>query len=165
MIPQGDEHLPAHWLRAAHNPAIVAELEAIYAYVAAAIESRRPVCTASGRCCRFESWGHRLYVTGLETAYTVARLSAPAPALTPTSLAQARADGGCPFQVSKLCSVHDIKPLGCRIYFCDETAQDWQQSLYERTLQELRVLHDRHTIEYRYAEWRHMLELFLPPPP
>ncbi len=159
----GDEHLPAGWLRAAQDPAVVAELQAIYDYVAAAVESRRPVCAASGRCCKFESWGHRLYVTGLETAYTLSRLS-PEDSPTPASLGAARSAGGCPFQIGTLCGVHAIKPLGCRIYFCDETAQEWQQDLYERTLKELRALHERHTIEYRYGEWRGMLGMFLVAP-
>jgi Fe-S-cluster containining protein len=156
-----DRELVAAWLRVVEHPAVLAELEAIYDYTAAAIESRRPICTASGRCCRFESWGHRLYVTGLETAYTVSRLDRTSPALTNATLDSARAHGGCPFQLDKLCAVHAIKPLGCRIYFCDETAQEWQQDLYERTLRELRSLHERHHIEYRYGEWRGMLELFL----
>jgi Fe-S-cluster containining protein len=159
-VTGADSELVHSWLRAAVHPPVVAELEAIYDYTAAAIDSRRPICTASGRCCKFESWGHRLYVTGLEAAYTIARLAAP---LTPRQVESARAAGGCPFQLERLCSVHTIRPLGCRVYFCDGTAQDWQQDLYERTLRELRALHERHEIEYRYGEWRGMLEMFTVP--
>src|SRR5690348_3067409 len=32
------------------------------------IERVKPVCVMSGRCCRFEEFGHRLYVTTIETA-------------------------------------------------------------------------------------------------
>jgi Fe-S-cluster containining protein len=156
--PPEEAALAAHWLEAIRTPAIRTELDAIYDYVMAAIEARRPVCTTSGRCCNFEAYGHRLYVTGLETAYTIARLPAP---LTRDALAEARARGGCPFQSGTLCSVHDIKPLACRVYFCDETAQDWMHATSERMLKELRALHDRHHLEYRYAEWRGLLELFL----
>jgi Fe-S-cluster containining protein len=66
----------------------------------------------------------------------------------------------CPFQVSNLCSVHSIKPLGCRVYFCDRSAQQWQQELSERSLQEIRAIHDEHGIPYRYGEWRSMLSMF-----
>lgn len=148
------------WLDAARRDDVIAELEAVYAYVAAATEARRPVCTTSGRCCRFDEWGHRLYVTGLETAYTVLRLPA---ALTAGALAEARARGGCPFQRDRLCAVHAIRPLGCRVYFCDETSTEWQRDLYERTLREVRAIHDRHAIEYRYGEWRDMLGHFNSP--
>jgi Fe-S-cluster containining protein len=153
--------LAQSWAAAVRSPAVAAELEAIYDYIAAAVESRRPVCVASGRCCKFDEWGHRLYVTGIEAAYTVARLSADMPRLNGNTLGAARAAGGCPFQLAKLCGAHAVRPLGCRIYFCDETAQEWQQELYERLMREVRALHDRHAIEYRYGEWREMLGLML----
>jgi hypothetical protein len=54
--------------------------------------------------------------------------------------------------------VHRDRPLGCRVYFCDRSAQDWQQDLSERALAMVRAIHDRHGIEYRYGEWRTMLE-------
>jgi hypothetical protein len=58
--------------------------------------------------------------------------------------------------------VHAIRPLGCRIYFCDRSAQDWQHELSERLIADIRGLHDRHGVEYRYAEWRGLLAAFLP---
>jgi len=59
-----------------------------------------------------------------------------------------------------LCGVHAIKPLGCRVYFCDRSAQTWQHDLSERLLGMIRELHQRHAIEYRYGEWRQMLAMF-----
>ena len=61
---------------------------------------------------------------------------------------------GCPFQVERLCSVHAIRPLGCRIFFCDPDAQAWQGSVYEQYHDEVRQLHDGRGIAYRYLEWR-----------
>jgi Fe-S-cluster containining protein len=72
----------------------------------------------------------------------------------------ARQSGGCPFQVRNLCGVHSIKPLGCRLYFCDKSAQQWQNDLSERLLARIRALHDEQGIEYRYGEWREMLARF-----
>lgn len=154
-----DAQLAAHWRSCCTRAEVVGALEAIFADAAAEIARRRPVCEASGRCCNFEKWGHRLYVTGLETAYTITRAGAP----TPDALAAARAAGGCPYQVLKLCGVHRDKPLGCRLYFCDPTAQGWQVELYERLMTSLRDLHDRFAIEYRYGEWRDMLDRFVNP--
>ncbi len=152
---------------------VALELESIYALVADEITARGPACWASGRCCNFDRAGHRLYVTGLETAYALAHLSpapppppqsppppSPAHPLTLQQIDTARAAGGCPFQSANLCTVHAVKPLGCRVYFCDRSAQDWQRDLSERMLREIRALHDRHAIEYRYGEWREMLEYF-----
>ncbi len=171
--------LATHWLTVLHdNPALSRGLESVYAAAASAIAERGPACWASGRCCNFDAVGHRLYVTGLETAYTVAALTRgtdvggtpvqepathPLPQLTSASLTSARSRGGCPFQLRHLCGVHLIKPLGCRVYFCDRSAQQWQLDLSERLLADIRALHDAHHLEYRYGEWRAMLELFTDP--
>lgn len=184
--------LAGSWLAAAASGSDAArELESIYAQASAAIAERGPACWASGRCCNFDRAGHRLYVTGLEAAYCLVRAAStdwdaaakdartgitiagrppPDPRFAPmptgrgliADLDAAIARGGCPFQVRNLCGVHAIKPLGCRVYFCDRGAQDWQQDLSERLLGEIRSLHDRHGIEYRYGEWRAMLSMFRP---
>lgn len=137
--------------------------------VADAIAARGPACWASGRCCRFEQFGHRLYVTGLEAALTVVRLElggglAWAGANGPLDVAQvdaAATAGGCPFQSANLCGVHTIKPVACRVFFCDRTAQTWQSELLERAHGMIRELHDRHAIGYAYAEWRWLLRTLL----
>ncbi len=164
--------LATAWLHALENPRIVSDLESVYTDTAREIEARGPACWASGRCCNFQKTGHLLYVTGLEAAYMLSRLSnrpAPGPLpqlgdcaapLTPNSLASALAGGTCPFLVGHLCGAHAMRPLGCRVYFCDRSAQQWQQDLCERMLARLRAIHDQHTIEYRYGEWRSMLALF-----
>jgi len=148
------------WIEAARDPVIAGELEAVYEQVARAIAQRGPICRASGRCCNFERWGHRLYVTGLEAAYTLTRLGEEQ-AVSVGDIADARERGGCPFQVGMLCSVHGIKPLGCRTYYCDPTAREWQELLTERSLAEVRAIHERYEIPYRYGEWREILELLL----
>jgi hypothetical protein len=58
--------------------------------------------------------------------------------------------------------VHDIKPLACRVYFCDAAAQTWQHALSEELHEDLRALHERFDIPYRYAEWRDLLTLLVP---
>ena len=64
----------------------------------------------------------------------------------------------CPFQQDKLCTVHSIRPLGCRIFFCDQTATDWQQDQYARLHSELKRLHNELEIPYFYVEWRDALQ-------
>ena len=159
--PDSPEDLAAAWLAAVDTPAVATELERVYAMAAEQIARRGPACWASGRCCNFRETGHLLYVTGLEAAYCVRRLaSAGRGRLSSGAVEAARAAGGCPFQVGNLCGVHAIKPLGCRVYFCDRSAQGWQHDLTERGLGMLRELHERHGIPYRYGEWRGMLGMF-----
>jgi len=161
-----ERELAKRWLGAVSRAEVRAELEAVYASAAAEIAARGPACWASGRCCNFEKSGHLLYVTGVEAAYTVwmgreraDTQAKPNPSLrSGLSLTVVR-EGACPFQEGNLCGVHEIKPLGCRVYFCDRSAQAWQQELSERLLGEIRAIHERHGIEYRYGEWRGMLRV------
>jgi Fe-S-cluster containining protein len=142
------------WLRAAGDAEVCAAIGAVYRDVAEQIEARGPSCWASGRCCNFEAAGHRLYVTGLEAAYTLSRLER---SLTAGELESAVDRGGCPFQVKNLCGVHAIKPLGCRVYFCDRSAQSWQHALSEHALAQIREIHERLAVPYEYGEWRGLL--------
>ena len=126
------------------------------------IAARRPVCRASGKCCRFEEYGHRLYVTAAELIhfdYAAAPETKNAQSENPgtVSLPQFFASDkplGCPYQIDGLCTAREARPLGCRIYFCDENAQSWQNDVYEKYHARLRDLHERFDVPYRYVEWR-----------
>lgn len=117
------------------------------------IDERRPVCNMSGRCCRFEEFGHRLYVTTIELAAFVYELT-----MRSSIQKQGEWEGsGCPFQASGRCGVHEIRPFGCRIFFCDETATEWQQQQYECLHSDLKRLHEDLDVPYFYMEWREAL--------
>ena len=135
------------WLEAIRRPSLLNALESVYALIADQIEARGPACWASGRCCNFR-----------EAAYCVSRLESP---LTSQAIEEAAAKGGCAFQLSNICGVHAIKPSGCRVYFCDRSAQAWQNELTERAIEQIKRIHDDEGVEYRYAEWNAMLRMFL----
>lgn len=138
---------------AAGRPEVVAAVEAVYADLAKDVAERRPVCVVSGRCCRFEEYGHRLYVTTIELAAFAAGLDRkPVEAWDGT---------GCPYQFAKLCGVHAIRPFGCRVYFCDATARQWQEEAYERYHARLKRLHDEMGVPYFYVEWRGALRVII----
>jgi Fe-S-cluster containining protein len=140
------------------------------------IASRRPVCLSSGRCCQFETYGHRLYVTAAELLHCSlvqapqsppARKSGKSDTGATISLPQFFAQDnpeGCPFQVDKLCTAREGRPLGCRVYFCDQNAQSWQSEVYEKYHAQLRALHEKFDIPYRYLEWRAGLREIACPP-
>lgn len=201
LVSQAPDNPAAAWLSCARRPEVAAAIDAVYVMIADQVAARGPACWASGRCCNFAKAGHRLYTTGLEAAYCVARLDGPTnptrergvalplsergathergatqqaakevgserrptPSLTPAALAAAVERGDCPFLVSQLCGVHTLKPAACRIYFCDQAATKWQNDLAERVHAQIRGLHDRHAIPYRYGEWRELLGFFLIP--
>jgi Fe-S-cluster containining protein len=66
---------------------------------------------------------------------------------------------GCPFQSDKLCTVHAIRPFGCRIFFCDATTTDWQNQMYEQFHARLKRLHEELNVPYFYIEWREALRI------
>ena len=139
-------------LDASRRPEVLAAVERIYRQLEQDIDSRKPLCSAAGQCCRFEQYGHRLYVSTLELAAFVAQLP-------PTQPQQAAWDGtGCPFQLNGLCSVHPIRPFGCRIFFCDPTAAAWQSDRYEHYHAQLKQLHHDLNVPYHYVEWRQALQ-------
>ena len=155
----------------------------IYADLQSEIDRRRPKCGMSGRCCRFDEFGHRLYVTTMELAtflplpgtpgrrasdvdylingststdsanerlLALMRTEPLSPALSPGY----RGEEACVFQLDGLCSVHAIRPFGCRIFFCDETATEWQHEQYERFHSQIKRLHEELAVPYFYVEWR-----------
>ena len=129
-------------------PDLAVRVRLIYDDVQAAIDSRRPRWDVSGRCCQFEKFGHLLFVTTLE-------LAAFAQQRTALGLGNDRVDGdGCRYQINGLCTAHTVRPFGCRIFFCDPTAEDWQQEQYEHFHTRLKQLHDELSIPYLYVEWR-----------
>ena len=132
-------------------------VHALYSRVTAEIDLRRPRCEMSGRCCNFEAYGHRLYLTTLELATFLRDLPA-------SQFPQNIPSQSCPFQQNNLCTVHAIRPFGCRIFFCDPTSTDWQQSAYERFHSELKQLHETFDVPYAYVEWRAALRAVAPFP-
>ncbi len=143
----------------------------VYSELQREIDARQPICSSSGRCCRFEEYGHRLYVSTLELAGFVSQLPVaselpvvscrlPAKATSLPLLATGNpqlATSSCPFQIDNLCSVHAIRPFGCRMFFCDPTATQWQNERYERFHAELKRLHGQLDVPYFYVEWRQAL--------
>ena len=154
---------------ASKRPEVVRAVGELYDRLQIQAEARKPICVQSGKCCRFDEYGHRLYVTTIELAAFVSQLLPIAdcrlPAVSPSnppiagvanrrSLPLAASPGGCPYQIDKMCGVHPIRPFGCRIFYCDPTAAQWQQEKYEQFHGELKELHEKFGIQYFYVEWR-----------
>jgi hypothetical protein len=109
-------------------------------------------CWNKGECCRFGQFGHRLYVTTLEAACFIAEapdLTQPFPAIT---------EDACPCAHDNQCNARDRRPLGCRIFYCDPAARDWQAPLNEELLKRLREMHDQYDVPYIYADWMQVLK-------
>ena len=150
------QNLPENVVAASKRAECVEAVERLYRDLQAEIDARRPLCAISGRCCKFDEYGHRLYVTTIELAAFISRLGA-------AKIPEPSNPGSCPFQSNKVCGVHTIRPFGCRMFFCDPTATDWQQAAYERYHAKLKSLHEELGVPYAYMEWRQALRALSAP--
>lgn len=166
------------WFEAVRRAEVDAAIASLHAELDAAVARRGATCWQSGDCCRFDEYGHRLYVTGLEAAWFLRR-HAHAPtgnrdaaserpsadsllrlpvAHGSTAAAPPTEQPACPYQIDNRCTVHAIRPMGCRVFFCEPGTEQWQRETYERFHTQMRNVHETHGIAYRYMEWRAALE-------
>ncbi len=124
-----------------------ADLFRLYAELDRELQALGVRCALSGRCCRFDEWGHRLYLTWPE-ARLLAQEPPPQKELHP---------GRCPYQVDNLCTAHARRPLGCRVYFCDPAYKPVMNDLAERYHQRLKQLFVRYGLPWRYGPLHAML--------
>ena len=108
-------------------------LAILYRELDAAVAEAGPRCTLSGRCCRFEEYGHTLFLSAPEAAVLLADAPPPSRPL----------DDGltCPWQDERgRCTAREARPLGCRVYFCDPTFQEHAPRLSEEFLSRLKAI-------------------------
>lgn len=120
---------------------ISTEVELIYSRLDQRIaELNDGDCAACGRCCDFAKFDHRLFVTAVEMVYFIQKVPV-----------ERMVGGVCPYQKGWLCSVHEHRFAGCRIFRCrsDEQAQG---RLAEQTLDEFKELSRRFDVAWRYMD-------------
>jgi Fe-S-cluster containining protein len=119
-------------------------LQQVYGDLDAEVAGLAPVCLVSGRCCRFEEYGHTLFVSAPEFALLLADAPPPSRDL----------DDGltCPWQDQKgRCTARNARPMGCRVYFCDPNYQSAAPEITERGISHLKRLIDERALPWDYA--------------
>ena len=121
-------------------------------------------CSACGKCCNFESFGHKLFVTTPELLYFSKNVKNLRSTSTQTPL-EARCQrrltatkGGppltgqtCPYLENDKCGARNYRFAGCRIFFC-KTDTELQTKLSEETVKKFRLLCDKFNFPYRYID-------------
>ncbi len=120
----------------------------LYEEVDREVAAAGPVCVASGRCCRFQEYGHVLFLSNLEADVL---LSAAPPYETPVNPAF------CPFQKNNLCTAREPRPLGCRVFYCDPNYQETGNRITEKYVARLKELAREHGAPWLYAPLHHFL--------
>ncbi len=154
-------------IAAAKRPDVINAMREFYERADHVIAEKKATCWNKGDCCRFGEYGHRLYVTALEVAYYLAighEQDTPySPLLgndsaTFTVLNNLDSADACPHAHDHRCHARERRPLGCRIFYCDPQAQNWQGPMTEESLAELRGMHDFLNVPYFYSDWMTVLK-------
>jgi Fe-S-cluster containining protein len=133
--------------------AIVNSIARIYSWLDSEIGADQ-TCAACGKCCDFESFGHKLFVTTPEMIYFTSKIAPEDP--------KPMTAGACPYNTDGKCTVYEDRFAACRIFSC-KTDTEAQNDLTENTLKELKGLCDTFDIPYRYVDLKTALNNPLKP--
>ena len=111
-------------------------------------------CDGCGRCCDFEAFDHRLFVTPPELMYLAAKLGG--------ENLQPMPDSRCPYHLICACTVYKYRFAGCRIFSCKADA-DFQSRLSESALKKFKSICIEFEIPYRYTDLASALNSFTGP--
>jgi Fe-S-cluster containining protein len=124
-------------------------LEAVYRAVEEAVKTAGPTCALSGRCCDFPRSGHTLFATALEADRILDLEGTPK---------EPQEEGWCPYYRQRRCTLRALRPLGCRVYFCDPPYLEGpMREVAERAHGALKRVHVDLDIPYFYAPFLELL--------
>lgn len=124
-------------------PHIRERLDGIYRRLQDDIAATGVVCRQRGLCCDFEKMDHVLFCSTLELENMA---SAP-------RYEAANASGRlCPFWKDGMCEARDVRPLGCRVYYCDTSyTAEHSQRVYEKYHRDIEELARESNTDYAYV--------------
>ena len=138
------------------NPQFLQKVAEIYQWLDSQIRQSAHLagqCDACGKCCDFEAFDHRLFVTPPELLYLTAKLGNRN--LKPMTTSR------CPYNLDGKCTIYDYRFAACRIFSC-KADTDFQSTLTESTLKKLKSLCTECGIPYRYCDLPAALNTFAP---
>jgi hypothetical protein len=149
----------------------------IYDWLDENIKNLDPSCSACGKCCNFDSFGHKLFITTPELLYFLKNIE-PLRKMTGQSCPYLE-DGTPPHQfvlqranlkehlkqnrsASKIlpqsanwcggkCAARNFRFAACRIFFCKADSEKIN-SLSEQTIEKFKALCDEFDFPYRYID-------------
>ena len=129
---------------------ICAAVQQVYDFIDSQTAALENSCTACGKCCDFENFDHKLFVTSTELIYFANRIA-------PEKIKPMQ-NGICPYNENGKCTVYENRFAGCRIFSC-KTSKDFQSTLTEKTLSKLKSICKDFQIPYRYLDLKTALNL------
>ncbi len=127
------------------------KLQQIYTELAQEISTleRKPRCFNCGACCNFNYFDHIPFLTALEILHIQVGLTENRE--LHEIINQQTDENLCPFFLNQSCQAHELRPLSCRVYFCNLTYEKHQASeIYEKYHRKIQQLHEKSGIKYKY---------------
>ena len=115
----------------------------VYDWIDSQISQNPAQCDRCGKCCDFESYDHRLFVTSCELICFAVKLDADEIKPMPT--------GRCPYNIDGKCTVYPYRFAGCRIFSC-KGDKDFQNRLSEQIAEKFKCICEKYHIPYRYTD-------------
>jgi Fe-S-cluster containining protein len=175
----------------AANKEIIRRVEAIYKWLdeqIAAHQTEAGVCDACGKCCDFESFGHRLFVTTPEMIFFADKINSSNVIASPFGAKQSQTfdrekaegrrkgeglprrpdkvgtprndyGGRCWYQVENKCTVYAHRFAGCRIFCCKGDTR-FQSDLTEAVIKKFKAICEEFKVSYRYVDLPTALQNF-----
>lgn len=100
-------------------------------------------CDVCGKCCDFDGFDHRLFITPPELMYLAANHGTENIKLMPTNR--------CPYNIDGKCTIYEHRFASCRIFYCNADV-DFQGELSESALEKFKSLCTEFQIPYRYID-------------
>ena len=119
-------------------------------------------CSACGKCCDFDGFDHRLFITGPELMYlATGQQAANLGDENVMPMTTSRPLGGkCPYNIEGKCTIYEYRFAACRIFYCSAGA-DFQGELSETVLKKLKSLCAEFQIPDRYSDLALALNAFV----
>jgi len=120
---------------------VVKKVAEIYDWIDHEIQKQNYHCKNCGKCCDFEIFDHRLFITTPELIYLTEKLY--------PDKVRPMADSICPYNEESNCTIHANRFAGCRIFFCTGD-KDFQSRLTEEALKKFKSICIEYKVPYRY---------------
>lgn len=124
-----------------NNAGIAKSVQEVYNWIDQQIAQDPASCDACGKCCNFDAYDHRLFVTSPEMIYFASKIADPKP----------MTKGYCPYLVEGKCQTHESRFAGCRIFLCTADT-DMQGCLSEQALEKFKDICQKFNIDYYYTD-------------
>ena len=130
-----------------NKAAIAASVQEVYNWIDAEVANNTAACDACGKCCNFDAYDHRLYVTSPEMIHFVSNVGTVKP----------MQNSICSYLQEGKCTVQPFRFAGCRIFLCNGDS-DLQSTLSEQALQKFKNICEKFDIEYKYTDLKTALQ-------